>query len=69
VQDGDLAFSQQEYDKAIRLYQEAIISDKLKGYSPEIRDNLRAQFDTRYSTTPTPTPHPIALDEYPKLAA
>jgi hypothetical protein len=69
IQDGDLAFSQQEYDKALSLYQEAIFSDKLKSYSPEIRDNLRAQWDARYGTTPTPTPYPIALDEYPKLAA
>ncbi|MEW6285386.1 MAG: hypothetical protein AB1509_04090 [Chloroflexota bacterium] len=69
VQDGDLATSQQEYDKALRLYQEAIFSDKLKGYSPEIRDNLRAQWDASYGTDPTPTPYPISLDEYPKLAA
>ena len=69
IQDGDLAFSQQEYDKVLSLYQEAIFSDKLKGYSPEIRDNLRAQWDANFGTTPTPMPYPIALDEYPKLAA
>jgi len=69
IQDGDLAFYQREYDKALSLYQEAIFSDKLKGYSPEIRGNLRAQWDAKYGTTPTPTPYPIALDEYPKLAA
>ncbi len=69
VQDGDLAFSQQEYDKALSLYQDGIFSDGLKGYSPEIRDNLRAQWDAGYGTNPTPTPYPIAVDEYPKLAA
>ncbi|HLO15707.1 MAG TPA: hypothetical protein VK206_12805 [Anaerolineales bacterium] len=69
IQDGDDASSQKEYDKALGLYQAAIFSDKLKDYSPEIRDNLRSQFDTRYGTTPTPTPYPIALDEYPKLAS
>ena len=69
IQDGDTASSQKEYDKALSLYQEAILSNKLKSYSPEIRDNLRAQWDARYETTPTPTPYPIALDEYPKLAA
>ena len=69
IQDGDAASSQKEYDKALRLYQETIFSDKLKGYSPEIRDNLRGQFDTKYGSTPTPTPYPIPLDEYPKLAA
>ncbi len=69
IQDGDAASSQKEYDKAISLYQEAIASDMLKSYSLEIGDNLRAQYDTQYGTTPTPTPHPIAVDEYPKLAA
>ena len=69
IQDGDAASSQKEYDKAINLYQEAISSDMLKSYSPEIGDNLRAQYETQYGTTPTPTPQPIAVDEYPKLAA
>jgi hypothetical protein len=69
IQDGDTASSQKEYDKALSLYQEAIFSDKLKSYSPEIRENLRAQWDASFGTTPTPTPYPIALDEYPKLAA
>jgi hypothetical protein len=69
VQDADAVSSQKEYDKSLRFYQEAIFSDKLKGYSPQIRDNLRAQFDAKYGTTPTPTPYPIALDEYSKLAA
>jgi hypothetical protein len=69
IQDGDATSSKKEYDKAISLYQEAIFSDMLKSYSLEISDNLRAQYDTQYGTTPTPTPHPIAVDEYPKLAA
>jgi hypothetical protein len=69
IQDSDVASSQKEYDKALRLYQEVIFSDKLKSDSPEIRDNLRAQFDAKYGTTPTPTAYPVALDEYPKLAA
>lgn len=69
VQDGDIAFSQKEYDKALSLYQEAIFSDQLKSYSPEIRDNLRAQWDAKNETAPFPTPYPAAQDEYPKLAA
>jgi hypothetical protein len=69
IQDGDDASSQKEYDKALSLYQAAIFSDKLKGYSPEIHDNLQAQYNSQYSTTPTPTPYPVAVDEYPKLAA
>ena len=69
VQDGDAAASQKEYDKALSLYQDAIVSDKLESFSPEIRDNLRARWYASYATTPTPTPYPIPLDEYPKLAA
>ena len=69
VQDGDLAFSQEEYDKALSLYQEAIFSDKLNGYSLEIRENLQAVWDAGFGTGPTPTPYPVEIDEYPKLAA
>jgi hypothetical protein len=69
IQDGDDASSQKEYSKALGLYQETIFSNKLKGYSPEIGDNLRAQYDAKYGTTPTPTPYPISSDEYPQLAA
>jgi hypothetical protein len=69
IQDGDDASSQKEYDKALSLYQAAIFSDELKGYSLEIRDYLQAQYNTQYSTTPTPPPYPISSDEYPKLAA
>ena len=69
IQDGDTASSQKEYDKALSLYQEAISNDKLKGYSQEIRDNLRAQWDASFGTTPTPTPYPVASDEYTRLAA
>jgi hypothetical protein len=46
IQGGDTASSQKEYGKALSLYQEAIFSDKLKSYSPEIHDNLREQWDT-----------------------
>jgi tetratricopeptide (TPR) repeat protein len=69
IQDGDVASSQKEYDKATSLYQEAISSNLLKSYSLEVSDNLRAQYDTQYGTTPTPTAYPVALDEYPRLAA
>ncbi len=51
------------------MYQEAIFSDKLNGYSTEIRDNLRARWDASFGTTPTATPYPLAPDEYPSLAA
>ena len=70
VQDADLAFSQQEYGKAMDLYQEAIFSDELRSYSPEIRENLRAIWEAQYGKEPTPTPYPIDNPaEYPSLAA
>lgn len=69
IQDGDIASSRKEYDKALSLYQEVIFSDKPRSYSPEIRDNLRAQWDAKYGTTPSPTSYPVPPDEYPQLAA
>lgn len=70
VQDADLAFTQQEYGKAVVLYQEAIFSDELRSYSPEIRENLRAIWEAQYGEVPTPTPYPIEdPTEYPSLAA
>ena len=69
IQDGDAASSQKENDKAISLYQEVISSNMLKSYSLEIGDNLRAQYNTQYGTTPTPTPLPPDTTEYPRLAA
>ena len=69
IQDGDAASAQKEYDKALSFYQDAIFNDELKSYSPEISDNLQAQYETQYGTTPTPTAYPTALDEHPKLAA
>ena len=71
VQDGDLALSQQEYAKAIQLYQQAIFDTKLKSYSPEIRQNLQAIWDSGVLPDKTPTPTPVAPDptEYPRLAA
>ncbi len=69
IQDGDLATSQNEFDKALKLYQEAISNNKLNSYSPEIRENLRAMWDSRFGKNPSPTPYPANIDEYPKLAA
>jgi hypothetical protein len=69
IQDGDAVSYQKEYDKALSLYEEAIFNDELKSYSPAIYNNLRAQFDTQYGTTPTPTPFPPDTTEYSRLAA
>lgn len=70
IQDGDLAAGQNEFDKAQSLYQDAIFSDKLKDYSPEIRKNLQDNWMSRVGgVRPTPTPYPRDPTEYPRLAA
>ena len=70
IQDGDLALSQQEYSKAIQLYQQAIFEAELKPYSPEIRKNLQDIWDSKFwPETPTPTPPAPDPTEYPRLAA
>jgi hypothetical protein len=71
IQDGDLALSQQEYAKAIELYQQAIFDAELKAYSPEIRQNLQDAWTARIGPDKTPTPTPVPPDptEYPRLAA
>jgi hypothetical protein len=70
VQDGDLATKQLEFDKALRLYEEAIFNKYLKEYSPEIRKNLQQKWETQWNpATPAPTPYPSDITEYPRLAA
>ena len=62
--------NQSEYDKALSLYQDAIFSDKLKSYSPEIRKNLQDNWMAQVGNVrPTPTPYPSDITEYPRLAA
>ena len=71
VQDADLAMSQNEYENALGLYEEAISSKQLKSYSPEIRKNLQANWDSQLGQNPPPslTPYPVDITEYPRLAA
>jgi hypothetical protein len=70
IQDGDLAASQDEYDKAFDLYQQTIFSAKLKDYSLEIRKNLQAIWMGQFEKNePSPTPPPNDPTEYPCLAA
>lgn len=69
VQDADQKTINGEYEKAIRLYQEAIFNNKLDWWSPERREFLLA-----FSHNPnTPSPSQInklsGLTEYPRLAA
>jgi hypothetical protein len=70
IQDGDLAISQQEYEKALDFYQQAIFNNELKGYSPAMQENLRANhFLDSFSNQPTLTPPAPDRTEYPRLAA
>jgi tetratricopeptide (TPR) repeat protein len=71
IQDGDVVTSQNELDKALNLYEEAINNDELSSFSPEIRQNLRVNVDSQFGPipSPSPTPYPGDLTEYPKLAA
>jgi len=70
IQDGDLATNQSEFDKALSLYQDTIFSDKLKYYSVDIQKNLQDNWMAQVgNVSPTPTPYPNDLTEYPRLAA
>jgi hypothetical protein len=70
VQDGDLAASQHEFNKALGLYQDAIFNEDLKDYSPEIRINLQENWFSQVGNSrPTPTSYPSDSTEYPRLAA
>jgi hypothetical protein len=71
IQDGDLAVSQQEYAKAMDLYQQAIFKSELKDYSPEIRQNLQENWYGQNVTNKLVTSTPVPPDptEYPHLAA
>jgi tetratricopeptide (TPR) repeat protein len=69
INDADLAFFQEEYAKALELFQQAIFDERLKDFSPEIRENLQAKWDTHLSHQLTPTPVAPDPNEYPRLAA
>lgn len=73
VQDGDRAMLSNEYDKALRSYQEAIFSSDLLSWSPAKREHYTSLFqfanDPSYQLTPTPTIPPDDPLEYPNLAA
>jgi hypothetical protein len=69
VHDADQAALLGEYDEALRLYQEAIFSDQLAGWSPELNQQQIDLMAFLYSTDPTPTPYPAPTEEYYHLAA
>jgi hypothetical protein len=67
VHDADQAALLGEYDEALRLYQEAISSDQLMGWSLEL---YHQQIELSYlGIESTPTPYPASPEEYGHLAA
>lgn len=68
IQDADLATTQQNYEVALSLYQDAIFSDKLDWWSVDRHHYYRNNFWISENSTAEPTPFPD-LAEYPRLAA
>lgn len=69
VQDGDRYTLQKEYERALSLYQNAIFSDKLNEWSPEMHAYETGILESHRRHQPTPT-SPAADDtEYFRLAA
>jgi hypothetical protein len=67
VEDADQAVLIGNYKQALTLYQEAIFSDLMKGWSTEL---YQQQFEQDYlSLSPTLTPYPAPTEEYYHLAA
>jgi hypothetical protein len=69
VQDADEAFGQENYEKALSLYQDAAFSDRLKSWSEEIRQQELLRFYGMWETTPTVTPLPPNPTESSQLAS
>jgi hypothetical protein len=70
IQDADFALSQNEFDNALNLFEEAISNNKnLKSFSPEIKMNLQEAWAARMQDKPIPTSIPEDPTEYPRLAA
>ena len=70
IQDGDLATAEQEYSKALDFYQQVILKNSLKAYSPEIAKYLKTiLFVTHQPGTPAPKLPAPDEAESSKLAA
>lgn len=69
VQDGDREMLDQEYNKALKSYQEAIFSDKLLGWSQAHKDREMLLFSLDLQTSSPPPVPPDDPREYPNLAA
>ncbi len=69
AQDADRQVSYGNFDKALSLYQDAIFSNKLKVFSPEVAGNEVAKSAAIDQNLPIPTSVPPNPTEYPRLAA
>ena len=69
VQDADRLFLLGEYDKALKLYQDVIFSDKLEWWSPEKMAFIRDSYFAKANGEATPIPPQSNNDEYLSLAA
>ncbi len=69
VQDADVAFQKNQYERALSLYQDAAFNDRLKSWSTTISTQAVVQFEQFYSQIPTATPLPPDPTETEQLAA
>ena len=73
IQDGDRATLHNEYEKALALYQDAIFSDNLLGWSSAHKERFTSlhqyNWDPDFQLTPTPVIPYDDPKEYPNLAA
>ncbi|HMR98042.1 MAG TPA: hypothetical protein PKE62_02220 [Anaerolineales bacterium] len=65
IQDADIESAQGEYEKALKLYEDAITSDAAQSWSPEIAKFFNS-INPLNASQPTPIPD---ATEYPRLAA
>jgi hypothetical protein len=70
LQDADREIGYENFDKALLLYQEVILSNKLKTFSREILENeIAKSYAIEDINQPSPTSVSPDLSEYPRLAA
>ncbi len=69
IQDADRLFLVGDYDKALKLYQDVIFSDKLDWWSPEKMVFIRDSYFAEANGNATPIPPQSNNDEYLSLAA
>ena len=69
IQDADFASKQNEFDRALNLFEEAILNKNLKSLSPEIKINLQEVWASQLQGKPIPTPISEDFSEHPRLAA